>query len=86
MSAFAGARNRHLAVRRTKSSGTVIFGQHVSSVSGMMAKEPFSKSVDVAAVITDTLRLNEAAFAAPKFLFLSYYGEKYRREAGKSNR
>jgi hypothetical protein len=59
--------------------------EHISSVSGMTAEEPFAKPVDVAAVIPDTLLLNEAAFAAPPFLFLSCYGEKYRRDSGKSN-
>jgi hypothetical protein len=51
----------------------------------MTAEEPFAKPVGVAAVIPDTLPLNEAAFAAPPFLFLSCYGEKYRRDSGKSN-
>jgi hypothetical protein len=45
--------------------------EHVSSVSGRTAKEPFAKAADVAAVILDTLPLNEAAFAAPQFLSLS---------------
>jgi hypothetical protein len=48
----------------------------------MAAGDPLAKPVGVAAVISDTLPLKEAAFAASRFYF--FLGLKYRRNPGQS--